>query len=176
MKKKNIIKTGLLSATLLLGTGYAVINSKQVTINGTVSSETRDVNIRIVSSNPNFDMDVSGTTLTFSQNDTSKYETVGTTHSVNFDIFNDETDLNVLLEIESMSSSSEFFEVSDVSTTVVDSEGNPTFDSFGLNQSYLIGPGEYVGCSINITMTDIPITEEESTAIITIKIIATPSR
>ena len=46
-KKKNLIKSCLLGSALLLGTGYAVINSKNVTISGTVSAANLDLNISV---------------------------------------------------------------------------------------------------------------------------------
>jgi hypothetical protein len=47
MKKRNLIKTALLSSALLLGTGYAVINNRVLTATGTVPIATKELDVKI---------------------------------------------------------------------------------------------------------------------------------
>lgn len=47
MKKKNLIKTALLSSALLLGTGYAVINNRTLTATGTVPIAQKELDVKI---------------------------------------------------------------------------------------------------------------------------------
>jgi hypothetical protein len=48
MKKRNLIKTSLLAGTLLLGTGYAVINNRVLTATGTVPIAQKNLDVKIV--------------------------------------------------------------------------------------------------------------------------------
>ena len=48
MKRKNLIKSCLLGATLLLGSGYAVINNRVLTATGTVPISEKDIDLKIL--------------------------------------------------------------------------------------------------------------------------------
>ena len=48
MKKRNLIKTGVLAGTLLLGTGYAVINNRTLTFTGTGTIKAEEIDVVVL--------------------------------------------------------------------------------------------------------------------------------
>ena len=170
MKRKKLLKTGLLCAGLLLGAGYAVINSKEVTINGNISSEIRDVNVTVYYDfAEEFDWNRTGNVMTFSPNDYyTAFKTVGETKFISLDIGNGESDFSVVLSIKNYDCSSPCFTISSakVGETELMIEGSSV--SFAPNErKYLL---------INIEMIEIPITESESDATFSIELEFTPVR
>ena len=157
MKKKNIIKRGLLTAALLLGTGYAVINSKEVTINGTVKSADDSVSYSLEFTNHNVVRD--GDTYTLSDITIS---TVGTPYTI--DVYHEfygnsfgDSDILANVEVIVENSNPEFFSV--------EVEGFPERPTFGTDNGRII-----------ITMIKTPVTEKDSTCSIKIKLNISPVR
>ena len=71
MKRRGLIKAGLLSAVLLLGTGYATINNRVLTATGTVPIATKEMDVRITGlsgtfSSNEYSISPDGHTLTIS--------------------------------------------------------------------------------------------------------------
>ena len=121
MKKKNIIKTSLLSAALLLGTGYAVINNRVLTATGTVPIATKEINAKITGlggefGSEEYSISPDGHSLTISaepfnykfeeyySNDIWIY--LGVT---NYDEFNINTDSSITVTLKKGTETKEFF-------------------------------------------------------------------
>ena len=100
MKKKNLIKTALLSSALLLGTGYAVINNRVLTATGTVPIAEKELDVRITSITgiPNATIAPDGLTaeLTFEKVEVGFLDGgSGATNNFTVEITNYENDLTV---------------------------------------------------------------------------------
>ena len=102
MRKKNIIKTGLLSAALLLGTGYAVINNRVLTATGTVPIAGKDLDVGIGSIEGDVsEVNISENKLSasFKLKSTSEFS-LPMEQSFHMRVYNLEPDLAVNIQIE----------------------------------------------------------------------------
>lgn len=155
MKKKSLIKSCLLGSALLLGTGYAVINSKDVSITGTVSAANTTLDVYVGNfQSENFDCVQNGETFTLTLKEGKEFKTVGETKSFSFFIGTNIRDYNIAYTINTTLSNPDFYDVSsnfdDTGTIYCDGGGN-----------------DFIW---NISMTDLPVTVEESECTIIIKI------
>ena len=177
MKKKGLIKSCLLGSALLLGTGYAVINSKNVNITGTVSAADYEmsVNVTLEDVNDSFNITNNGCknnvcSFAFELKEDCKLSEVGDMNSVALYVNSYEYKVDVKVSVPVIENDSEFFEViwagweeDEILSTTPEAveNGYPICETVGL---------------IDIFLVKMPITEEESTATFTIEFTLTPVR
>lgn len=165
-KKKSFLSFGLFALVLVLGIGYAVVSSQNLSITGsaTVAESTLDVSFEGTTST-----DGDGTTTAtatkgaLTANITvSDLNAIGDTATATYTIQNLETDLNadILLADENgiVNDKSEFFEVTtsvDDTATTVEAEGTATV-------------------TVTVKLIKMPIETADSTANITVNLVASP--
>lgn len=160
--RRSILSLGLLALILVLGVGYAVVSSVDLTIGGTasVAESTLKVSFKDVASK-------SGENVTAETTDGSLTATIavtgltkiGDTATATYTIQNKETDLSAEVLKKSIENDKEdFFEV----TTSVDSAPAK------------IAAGSTETVTVTVKLIKMPILESDSTANITIKLNATP--
>ena len=166
MKKKSIIKSCLLGAALLLGSGYAIINSKEVTINGTVSSENRDINVEISTPETNsFHLACEGDICTLTQDENTVFDQPYESTQVYLDFKNNESDIGAHVKIEILSVSSSYYLIyfggQDEDVTTLEFDVGIEADS--MEQKVII-----------VYLKDMPITEAESNCTFVLKVTISP--
>lgn len=177
MKRKSLIKSCLLGGALLLGTGYAAINSKNVTISGTVSAANLDLNVGLTLywDNSNFPDGVSSRldescgagvcSLTF-ETPENLFQNSGDEYRILMMFINNEPRVDVKVSKATITNTNE--DIFSVRTTW---EEEWTMSLTGNELQW-----DEIRQYIYISMDKLPITEEESTATITIEFTLTPVR
>ena len=147
---------------MLLGTGYAAINSKEINITGTVSAIPAEIGISnfINFSGNSFDVVSDGLNLTISLKEGEEFTTIGEEKSFFFDIGTSKKDYNVNYKMTTTLSNPDFFSISSANGET----GTITMDG-GLSTFYF-----------TVELIDLPVTEEETSCTITINIELTPTR
>ena len=136
-KKKSMFALALIAMVLVLGVGYAVISGVTLTISGSASTETRDLDVVISAATPNDNTkDVYGEVS--NPNDlnatihVANMKAVNETQTVTYTIKNNETDVAAEISKKSISpASNEYFEVTtsvDSSTVTAQPNGTTTVD------------------------------------------------
>ena len=165
-KKKSLLSLGLLALVLVLGVGYAVVSTQNLEIGGTASvaestldvsfegttSKDGDGTIVAEASKGSLSADITVTGLT----------AIGDKASATYTIQNLETDLNAEISLKETNgiknNKSEFFKVT---TSVDDATTTITKESTGTVTVY-------------VELIKLPIDEDDSTAEITVNLVATP--
>lgn len=161
--KKSLLSLGLLALVLVLGVGYAVVSTQNLTISGTasVAESTLAVSFNGVTTTGGagtttatatkgaLTADISVTGLT----------AIGDTATATYTIQNLEKDLNASITKETITNSNEaFFEVTtsvDSAATVIEKEKTGTV-------------------TVTVKLIKMPIASADSEAAITVKLLATP--
>lgn len=136
-KKKSMFALALIAMVLVLGVGYAVISGVTLTISGSASTETKDLDVVISAANPNdTTKDVYGTVS--NPNDlnatihVANMKKVGETQTVTYTITNNEDDVAAEISKKSITpASNEYFEVTtsvDSTTVIAQPKGTTTVD------------------------------------------------
>ena len=161
-KRSNYLLVILLALSFLLGVGYAVVNSISLTITGTASAVTEDLDVYFTSttsgSNAKVTANAVAGSLTASINvsDLTLNETVTATYNVE----NNETDVAALLSQESLTNSNtEHFTV----TATIDNSGYVCTKK-----------SKTTKVTITVKMIKTPVAETDSSADITLKLKAEP--
>jgi hypothetical protein len=177
MKKKSLIKSCLLGAALLLGTGYAVINSKEVNITGTVGASNYEMDVRVFLQDQSDSFVITNNgcnnnvcNFSFVLNEDSALENVGDMNSVEVYVQSDEYNVDVKVSVPVINNDSEFF---DVRWAGWEEE---QIMSTTKEQVEITSPGVELYALIDVFLVKMPITEEESTATFTIEFNLTPVR
>lgn len=167
--KRNRLAWLLVALTLFIGVGYAVVTTTNLTIGGTATGATSQIDVYFTSAEIET---VEG--LTTSANIGTGDNPLSATFNVEglkntqeevtatFTIKNDENDLSAKVELDGavVNSNSSFF-------TIVTS-----LDTVGSN--VIIPAGETKTITVTVSLAKVPITEEENEAQITINLKATP--
>lgn len=161
--KKSLLSLGLLALVLVLGVGYAVVSTQNLTISGTASVAESTLNVSFEgTTTPG---GVGTTTATATKGDLTANITVtgltkiGDTATATYTIQNLEKDLNASITKQTITNDKEaFFEVTtsvDTTATVIEKEGTGTV-------------------TITVKLIKMPIESADSTAKISVKLLATP--
>ena len=177
MRKKGLIKSCLLGSALLLGTGYTLINNKDVSITGTVSAANYEMDVEVIFETGNVSTITKNEcknnvcSISFELNEEYRFTEVGEVKTVATVYINSyEYNVDVKLSAPVIKNDSEFFNVIwagfqeeyILSTTKEEVlSGESTCTTFA---------------QIDVFMVKLPITEEESTATFTIEFTMTPVR
>ena len=161
-KKSNYLLVVLFALSFLLGVGYAVVNSISLTVTGTASAVTEDLDVYFTSTTSGSNSKVTATatagslTASIRVSDLTLNETVTATYNVE----NNETDVAALLSQESLTNSNtEHFTV----TATIDNSG------------YVCAKkSKTTKVTITVKMIKTPIAETDSSANITLKLKAEP--
>lgn len=161
-KKSNYILVVLFALSFLLGVGYAVVNSISLTITGSASAISEDLDVYFTSSTSGSNSKVTATatagalTASIKVQDLTLNETVTATYNVE----NNETDVAALLSQESLTNSNtEHFTVS----ASIDNSGYVC-----TNKS------KTTKVTITVKMIKTPVNDANSSANITLKLKADP--
>ncbi len=161
-KRSNYLLVILLALSFLLGVGYAVVNSISLTVTGTASAVTEDLDVYFTSttsgSNAKVTANAVAGSLTASINvsDLTLNETVTATYNVE----NNETDVAALLSQESLTNSNtEHFTVS------------ATIDNSGY---VCTNKSKTTKVTVTVKMIKTPVESSDSSANITLKLKAEP--
>lgn len=137
MKKKSLIKSCLLCASLMLGTGYAIINNRVLTATGTVPIGEKDLNVGFIDGT-GYTVSNGGATATLTIDTIDESDITlpaGTpvgNHNVSLNITNNETDISVKFDVNVKFSAngetltSDVCNASSVSITYYDDHSIPT--------------------------------------------------
>lgn len=156
--KKSLLSLGLLALVLVLGVGYAVVSSVSLTIGGEVSANSDiKVSFKEVKSKSNQTTVTATTTdgsltATFNVTDLS---TVGQTEYAIYTIQNKETDVTAKVSLEEaiQPANSSYFEV-----------------ETDLTDGTTIAPGDTLDVKVSVTLIATPLTTNDSTADVTVKL------
>ncbi len=161
-KKSNYLLVVLFALSFILGVGYAVVNSISLTITGTASAVTEDLDVYFTSSTSGSNSKVTATasagglTASINVSDLTLNETVTATYNVE----NNETDVAALLSQESLTNSNtEHFTV----TATIDNSGYVCTKK-----------SKTTKVTITVKMIKTPVAETDSSANITLKLKAEP--
>lgn len=152
MKKKNIIKTGLLSAALLLGTGYAVVTSNIVNINGNIRVQDTEADVAIWIESGDFDYTQNGDTITITMKEGTKFKDVGDSLTIPISIGQNPNEDAMVSELTYTITNTDYFEISGPATVNNECGGMNTAE-------------------VTLRLKKLPLTDEESTCEISIKIV-----
>ena len=167
MKKRSNYKFIIIFCLVfLLSIGYAVVNSVTLTVTGTASSKSEEMDVVISSVNSISNSAKASTTInsnkksaTINVSDMTLNETI----TVSYDIRNNETDVGGILSVgEITNSNSKYYKV-EVTWQ------NPNYDSICADETF------FYPVMVKITMIKTPITEEDNSATFGVEIKATPS-
>lgn len=161
-KRSNYLLVVLFALSFLLGVGYAVVNSISLTVTGTASAVTEDLDVYFTSTTSGSNSKVTATatagslTASIRVSDLTLNETVTATYNVE----NNETDVAALLSQESLTNSNtEHFTV----TASIDNSG------------YVCAKkSKTTKVTITVKMIKTPVAEADSSANITLKLKAEP--
>ena len=161
--KKSLLSLGLLALVLVLGVGYAVVSTQNLTINGTAGVASSVLNVSFTK-----DTTTSGagtTTATAAEGSLNADITVtgltkiGDTATATYTIKNSEKDLSASITKQTITNDKEaFFEV----TTSVDTTAT------------VIGKESTGTVTVTVKLIKMPIESADSTAQISVKLLATP--
>lgn len=162
-KQKSILGVGLLVLVLVLGVGYAVVSSVDLTITGTAGVKTSDLKVSFegtVATDPTEKVTATATkgelTATINVKDLELNDTVTATYTIQ----NEETDVNAsVIKASITNDKAEYFEV----TTDMD------------DTAKTINAGATGTVKVTVKLIKTPIAEADSTANITIKLTASPA-
>ena len=161
--KKSLLSLGLLALVLVLGVGYAVVSTQNLTISGTASVADSKLNVSFEGTTTPGGV---GTTIaTATKGDLTAnikvtgLTKIGDTATATYTIQNLEKDLNASITKQTITNDKEaFFEVTtsvDTTATVIEKEGTGTV-------------------TITVKLIKMPIESADSTANISVKLLATP--
>ena len=161
-KRSNYILVVLFALSFLLGVGYAVVNSISLTVTGTASAVTEDLDVYFTSTTSGSNSKVTATstagslTASIKVSDLTLNETVTATYNVE----NNETDVAALLSQESLTNSNtDHFTV----TASIDNSG------------YVCAKkSKTTKVTITVKMIKTPVAEADSSTNITLKLKAEP--
>lgn len=159
--KKSLLSLGLLALVLVLGVGYAVVNSVTLNINGTAGtlSDATDIAVAfdgVESKNETYVTAATATekTATFTVDNLSR---VGDTATIVYKIKNSETDLNATLSTPTVqfgenteTTTNDYFEVT---TAYTNSTGSPVTQ---------VEHGETVKLTVTVKLKKTPTTEQNT--------------
>lgn len=162
--KKSLLSVCLLVLVLILGVGYAVVSSVELTISGTAT--VKDANLK-VSFNGTTDVSDStkvtatATNGSLSANISVTDLTLGESVTATYTIQNEETDVNAQIQKKSITTNGKdaYFEV----TTDVDS-----------SPKTIAAKGGTTTVTVTVTLKQTPVESADSTANITVTLEATP--
>lgn len=160
-KKSNYLLVILFALSFLLGVGYAVVNSISLTVSGTATSVTEDLDVSFTSTTSVSDASkVTATAQEGSLNATISVKdmTLNETVTATYTIKNNETDVLALLSQESLTNSNtEYF-------TVSASLGNDGYVCTGSTSTV----------TLTVKMIKTPVDSADSSASISLNLTATP--
>lgn len=165
MKKKNsMFALALIAMVLVLGVGYAVISGVTLTISGSASTATKNLDVVISAANPNdTSANVYGTVtnpagLTATIH-VANMSSVGETQTVTYTISNRDSDVAAEISMKSITpSNNEYFEV----TTSVDSS------------TVTVRPNDTNTVTVTVRLKKMPLIDADSSANITVELNANP--
>ena len=164
-KRKSILGLVFLTLILILGVGYATVNSTFLSFSGTATVKDYAIDVHfteVVSHDAKASGTISDTDNTVATINVVDLETVGETASVTFKVYNaDEyyaSFLNVIAEETKFSSNASYFGVSVTKSS-----------------EQVIWPEDYIEVTVTVELLAIPLTENQSTASFTVKLEAKPT-
>ncbi len=164
--KKTLLGLVLIVMVLVLGVGYAIVNSTNLTVTGTAGTETRNLDVIISAADP-----TSGAYYGTTNNSTSAtitvtgMSTVNETKTVTYTVSNRESNLDATVYVESQSnivvSKPSYFSA----TTSITGSGN----------AITVPANSTATFTVTVKLDAIPIESADSTTDITITIKADPA-
>ena len=161
--KKNAMTVAILALIFLLGVGYAVVSSVNLTITGSAGAQTEDIDVSFngtVTKSNSSKVEASATANTLAANIRVSDLTLNETVTATYTIVNKETDVAAALANTSITNNkSNYFEV----TTSID----PTTGTICPNNGTAT-------VTVSVKMIKTPVAAADSTANITLNYSATP--